>query len=327
MRDLDSLVAATFVQWGECGVSRRPPQIAMTLPRPVFPGRFYMINRRCTQRQFLLRPDDVTNEAFMYCLAEAAQRFGMEVLLPSAMSNHYHNVVYDRFGIIPEFTEHFHKMLAKCMNCVRGRAENFWSTEQVCDVELIELGDVINKLVYAATNPVKDGLVERVHHWPGVNGLSALLNARAIHAKRPKHFFAEDGVMPEHVTLNLVIPEELGDRDLILQAVRERVAEVEALTAAERARTGAGVLGRRGVLRQSWRDAPKTIAPRGNLRPTIAARSKWARIEAIQRNREFQRAYREARNALLAGKVPAFPPGTYWLKRFANVPIAAAPST
>src|ERR1700759_3787741 len=46
----------------------------MSLPRQVIPGRFYMITRRCTQRQFLLRPDEQTNNAFLYCLAEAAQR-------------------------------------------------------------------------------------------------------------------------------------------------------------------------------------------------------------------------------------------------------------
>ncbi|MBA3395821.1 MAG: hypothetical protein H0T89_24465 [Deltaproteobacteria bacterium] len=215
-------------------------------------------------------------------------------------------------------------MLAKCMNCVRGRWENFWSAEQVCDLELIEPADVLDRLVYAAANPVLDGLVERVHHWPGVNGLSALLNDRPLHAKRPKHFFAEDGVMPESVTLNLVIPAELGDREQLLRDLRERVAAVEANAAAERDRTGSRVLGRRAILRQSWRDAPMTCEPRRNLRPTIGARNKWARLETMQRNREFRTAYRHARKAILAGEAAAFPPGTYWLKRFANVLIASA---
>jgi len=61
----------------------------MTLPREVIPGRFYMVTRRCTQRQFLLRPDKETNNAFIYCLAEAAQRFDIDVILPIAMGNHH----------------------------------------------------------------------------------------------------------------------------------------------------------------------------------------------------------------------------------------------
>jgi hypothetical protein len=80
----------------------------MSLPRPVLPGQFYMITRRCTQRQLSLRPDPATNNAFTYCLIEAAQRCEIDVLLPCAMSNHYHAVIFDRYGRYPEFVEHFH---------------------------------------------------------------------------------------------------------------------------------------------------------------------------------------------------------------------------
>ena len=145
----------------------------MSLPRQVLPGQFYLITRRCTQRQFLLRPDPATNNAFTYCLVEAAQRSKVEVVLPCALSNHYHAVIFDRWGRYPEFVEHFHKMFARCQNALRGRWENFWSSEQVCVVKLVGRADVMDKLVYTATNPVKDGLVDRVDHWPGVNGLQS----------------------------------------------------------------------------------------------------------------------------------------------------------
>lgn len=150
----------------------------VSLPREVIPGRFYMVTRRCTQRQFLLRPDAQTNNAFLYCLADAAQRCNIAVLLTHAMSNHHHTIVFDRDGNLPVFTEHFHKLVAKSQNALRGRWENFWSAEQVCVVHLVDAADVMRKLVYVATNPVKDRLVERVHHWPGVNGLAALLAGR-----------------------------------------------------------------------------------------------------------------------------------------------------
>jgi hypothetical protein len=88
-------------------------------------------------------------------------------------------------------------------------------------------------------------------------------------------------------------------------------------------RTGAGVLGRRSIQRQSWRDAPASREPRRNLRPRIAARSPWTRIEAILRNREFLAAYREARAHWIAGETIPFPIGTYWLRRFAHVPLAS----
>ncbi|HWU87614.1 MAG TPA: hypothetical protein VN253_10090 [Kofleriaceae bacterium] len=295
----------------------------MTLPREIIPGRFYMVTRRCTQRQLLLRPDAATNNAFLYCLAEAAQRFDIDVLLPCAMSNHHHTVVFDRHGTLPAFTEHFHKLLAKCQNALRGRWENLWSCEQVCVVRLVDPEDVLRKLVYVATNPVKDHLVERVRHWPGVNGLTALLAQRPLHATRPRHFFRPDGSMPAAITLHLVLPPELGNLDRFRAELRHQVEYAAAAAAAERRQTGAGVLGRRAVLRQSWQASPTGREPRRQLRPQVAARSSWSRIEALLRNREFLLAYREARDRWLAGTWISFPVGTYWLRRFANVPLAA----
>jgi putative transposase len=295
----------------------------MTLPREVIPGRFYMITRRCTQRQFLLRPDKETNNAFIYCLADAANRFGIDVLLPSAMANHHHTVIYDRYGTVPAFTERFHKLLAKCQNALRGRWENLWPSEQVCVVWLVDPAAVLRKLVYVATNPVKDRLVERVHHWPGVNGLSALLGQRPLHATRPRHFFRAQGSMPAAVTLQLVLPPELGDPKQLRDELHRQVAAAEAAVAAERRRTGAGILGRRTILRQSWRDSPASHEPRRQLRPKIAARNQWARMEAVLRNREFLAAYREARGRWIAGEPIPFPVGTYWLRRFAQVPLAS----
>jgi putative transposase len=126
-------------------------------PRQVLPGQFYMITRRCTQRQFLLRPDPATNNAFTYCLIDAAQRSQVEVLLTCAMSNHHHTVIYDRWGRYPEFVEHFHKLLARSQNALRGRWENLWSSEQVCVVKLVGREAVIDKLVYTVSPSASEG--------------------------------------------------------------------------------------------------------------------------------------------------------------------------
>jgi hypothetical protein len=74
-------------------------------------------------------------------------------------------------------------------------------------------------------------------------------------------------------------------------------------------------------LRQSWRGSPASCEPRRTLRPTVAARNPWERIEALLRNREFLAAYRAARDRWIAGEATAFPIGTYWLRRFAHVPL------
>jgi hypothetical protein len=262
--------------------------------------------------------------AFTYCLIEAAQRYRIDVVLPCALSNHYHAVIFDRSGRYPAFIEHFHKMFARSQNALRGRWENLWSSEQACVVRLVGREDVMNKLVYTAANPVQDHLVDRVHHWPGVNGLGALLAGRPLRATRPLHFFRPDGSMPETVQMPLTIPPELGPAAAVLTELRDRVRGVEAEREAERQRTGGRVCGRRAVLAQSWRGQPTSREPRRNLRPRVAAQNKWARIEALLRNRAFVEAYTTARAAWRDGVPAMFPQGTYWLCRFARVAVAEA---
>jgi putative transposase len=211
--------------------------------------------------------------------------------------------------------------VARSQNALRGRWENLWSTEQTCVVKLVGREAVMDKLVYTATNPVQDHLVERVHHWPGVHGLAALLSGRPVRATRPLHFFRPDGPMPDAVELSLTLPPELGATDAVRAELRDRVRAVELERAAERQRTGARVQGRRAVLAQSWRAQPSTWEPRRNLRPRVATRSKWACVEALLRNRAFANEYARARQCWREGAAAVFPPGTYWLQRFAAVPV------
>jgi putative transposase len=294
----------------------------MTRPRQIVPNQFYMLNRRCTQRMFLLRPDAETNNAFIYCLGVAAQRHGIDVILPVAEANHHHTTIYDRHGREPEFTQLFHKLVSSCMNAYRGRWENFWSSEPPCTVRLIGRETVIAKLIYTASNPVKDHLVTRVHLWPGVNGYTNLVRGRVLHATRPRHFFSEDGDLPESVTLQLTIPPELGPAQEVIDAVREGVEAIEAALASEIRRGETRVLGRRAVREQSWRARPRSKEPRRNLRPRFAAVNPDARINALRTYRAFLGAYRDARDSWLSGEAALFPHGTYWLRRFANVSTA-----
>ena len=282
-----------------------------------------MITRRCSERRYFLRPDPETVQTYLYALGLASERTGFGLVHAMTMSNHEHVEGFDPNGRRVEFYQYLHELVARAVNCLRGRFENFWASEQTSVVRLVTVDDLVEKIVYAATNPVTAGLVARVHQWPGVNTLSALLDKRPIVVRRPRHFFSED--MPEEVTLHFRLPPGLGDEDEILERIRRRVAEVEAEQAAARAETGRGVLGRRAVRKQSWRDQPSSHEPRFGLRPQVACRHKWARMEALQRNARFLADYIDARHLWLAGQPCLFPAGTYWLRRFAHVPVAGVP--
>jgi hypothetical protein len=284
-----------------------------------------MITRSCTQRQFLLRPDDETNNAFAYCLAEAAQRFEIDIVLPMAESNHHHTILFDRYGRFPAFTEHLHKMLAKCMNARWGRWENFWAAEEVCVTRLLGREAVMKELVYAATNPVKDLLVEEACQWPGINGYRELIQNKPLCAKRPRHFFRKGGSMPAEVTLELVVPAVLGTREEVIAELRTRVEQVEQATREHRLQTGRRILGRRNVLKQSWKESPTSVEPRRRLRPRFAGPI-VDRVIALVACKDFLAAYDHARLAWKSGLRAVFPVGTYWLTRFAPVTVAPLPN-
>ncbi|MBL8621322.1 MAG: hypothetical protein JNK64_08465 [Myxococcales bacterium] len=195
-------------------------------------------------------------------------------------------MLYDRHGRIVEFYARLHLLVAKAGNVVRKRWENFWSSEPPCLVQLIDRADVLAKLVYVAINPVKDGLVERVHHWPGVSGLRALLDRRPIRVRRPPEFFDPAGEMPAEVTLALTVPPELERGDELRGELAAMVAAAEEHYARVRRKAGVRVLGRRAVLAQDWRDRPRAPEPRRGLRPRVAARDVWRRIVRHRRRQQ-----------------------------------------
>jgi REP element-mobilizing transposase RayT len=295
----------------------------MTLPRDIHPGRVYMLSRRCVQRQFLLRPDDITNEIFLYCLAVSAERFNIGIIAVTAMSNHYHAVVHDPDAVLPRFLELFHVLMARALNSHRNRWENFWAAEQANFNYCVEQGDVLDKTVYTLANPVSANLVDKVANWPGVSSMG-WLDGKAIQVQRPRRFFSSRGSMPRSVSLKLIVPPRYdGDRTTWADEVRARVADAEQSAAAYRAKTGTKVVGRKNILAASPYDRPRTEEIRRTLRPLIAAKNPCARISAIRALQEFRRLYRKARAAFCAGlRDVLFPKGTFGLLHYLCVSVS-----
>jgi hypothetical protein len=127
--------------------------------------------------------------------------------------------------------------------------------------------------------------------------------------------------MPESVTLKLSIPSELGPAAEVIAEVVAGVKAIEEQEAAKRNETGGRLFGRRAILEQKWNGSPQGVEPRRNLRPRFAGR-RDIRMDALAAYRSFLYAYRLARSEWLRGARAMFPLGTYWLSRFAGVPIA-----
>ncbi|MBK6846487.1 MAG: hypothetical protein IPG96_02685 [Proteobacteria bacterium] len=299
----------------------------MSLPRPVIAGETVMITRRCTQRQFLLRPSSAVNGIIGYCLAVAAERYGLRLHAFCAMSNHLHIVATDVRGEAPEFCRWLFEFTAKCLNAHWGRWENLWASEQPSVVRLADEQAQLAKAVYTLTNPVAAGLVTEHHHWPGVISVAARMDRPRVY-KRPVGFFRGNGPLPRHATLTMAPLPALAhiSEEQYLSRLRAAVVRREAELARERQSAGRSVLGRRQVLRQSAFDSPRGSEPRRQPSPRVACGNKWARIEALARLRSFLAGYRDAWLQWRAGERGAvFPFGTYALRVYAGVCCAQAP--
>jgi REP element-mobilizing transposase RayT len=253
----------------------------MSLARQVLPGSDYMITRRCSERRFFLRPDDDTNNAFVYCLALAALRAKVEILFVVAMSNHYHAGIHDPEGNFPIFAEHFHALLARCQNTHLCRFEAFWSSDATSVVRLVEPNDVLDKMVYAYANPAAADLVDNIEEWPGVSSFEAACTTQRLVAERPKYFFRPDGQQPMVVSLPISRPRGFASltQSEWSALLAERVRTTEAEHRERRRAAGKTVLGREAVLAQKTFDCPKTTEP------ALRYQSTHRRQEQVAKNR------------------------------------------
>jgi putative transposase len=300
--------------------------MGVTTPRRIVPNQTYLITRRCSERRFFLRPDAVTTQLFLYALAEAAQRFGIRIIAWLAMSNHYHAVVEDPRGELPAFLCHFHKMSARSLNRRWGRWENFWAAEQASVVRLVQREDVLDKTIYSLVNPVLAHLVERMVDWPGATSFH-VLDGRVLKIERPRIFYRDDGSMPAVVELRAEAPTDWpGGSTSWFQAVRAGVERRVAHADERRRAAGIRVVGRRALLNLDPMSKPRTVAPRGGLRPELGCLDAERRIAELGVLERFRDAYASARAALLAGKQALFPWGTYKVVRELGAACAPMPA-
>jgi putative transposase len=288
-----------------------------------------MITRRTSQRAFYLRPDEITQAIFAYCLAEAAAKFGMELIAWTLMVNHYHAIVHDPHGNLPKFIERLHRLMANVLNERWDRTENLWSSTETNVVYLATREDILRKVVYVLTNPISADLVERVSDWQGVSSSLEYLDGEkeTTHA-RPEYFFSpKKSVMPAEATLKVTLPRIITDHESAsswAERVRAEVAKKEASLRVLRRQNGRKVRGWKAVVAVSPFASPakaktssgrKRPGARESIRPAIAAEDREARLEEIKRLQYFRQRHEAARLRYVDGETTVeFPAGTYKMR-------------
>lgn len=294
----------------------------MTLPRQVLPNRTYLVTRRCIGRRFLLRPDGALNNLFIYCLGLAAKKHGVEVHALSAMSNHYHLVLTDVEGVLPDFMAWLNRQLAKCIKQLRAWDEVVWEPNGTYSaVELSGPTEVLDKIAYTLLNPVTAGLVRSPERWPGALSTLETLHKGAMNATHPGMWF-KDGA-PDEVSLALNTPPCFSAHSGFIQALEALLTSRLLRVRAELRRQGRGFLGRTRIRKTIAADRPSTKKPKFGLNPVFSALTRAAWRAAARKLRAFRIAYRESYRAWRSGaRDIAFPAGTWWVVRHAGAAAA-----
>ena len=305
------------------------------------PRTRYKVTRRTLERRLFMVPDaqhaEELNNLIGYCLGYALEKYEVDLHAACFESNHSHMDVFDRLGQLPGFKQMFFSFLARGINALRGRFETVWAPGGSCDTEpaphLRLEGDEfdpspLGDLVYTLTNPVKDGLVKKASRWPGFTTEGWRFGETRTFRK-PTHFFdAKNSKLPDTVSITLVRPDvlpQLSDDEVYDQLT----AEVHAREKFHQKRLTADsrrFMGEDKIQGQRWNKVPESRSARFRVKPKIAEPSRWARLAALQRDRDWERAYASARADWSNGNWDVeFPFGTYWMQRFVGVRVAAAP--
>ncbi len=258
------------------------------------------------------------------------------------MSSHIHLVVSDPSAVLPQFMHALDLTIAKAMNAELERRENLWRPGSYDLVALEDDEAVISAIVYTLMNPVAAGLVRSGHQWPGLRTDPRDLAARHIVARKAGRFFGEDrqatgdsresedgqatgdSQTPDIAHFDIVPPRLRGEMTVahLVEVVRQRVEEQEAVCQAKMAAQGRHFLGRKRLLALSPSTTASSPEPLGTLNPRVAAGHRHTRIAAIRRLKAFLDEYREALEEYLAclrsdielAREVIFPAGTYLMR-------------
>jgi REP-associated tyrosine transposase len=221
--------------------------------------------------------------------------------------------------------QYLDSLVARAVNASLGRFEAFWATDgSYSAVEPLDLADILAKAAYVLANPVAAGLVRRGAEWPGLRTSPEQIGT-TITVRRPKHFFDPKGYLPETVELELSVPPGFAAAAEFREQLSAAVRELEEKHRQESAAEGRRFLGVARVIAQNPFARPPAGEPRFGLKPRIAARDKWRRIEGLLRLKSFVNEYRQALAEWSSGvRNVVFPAGTYHLRVLHGVLCAGA---
>ena len=294
---------------------------SMTQPRRLLPGRTYLITRRVIRSHYLLRPDDQTNNVFIFVMAFLAEKYGIIIHATTVMSTHHHTVLTDPNRNLPKFLEQLHRLTALAMKIYRKWEGPLWDHEPTSVVELRTPQAVVENIAYVMGNPSDAGAVYHAEDWPGIVTKLSDLGKGRFKAELPDVYFDKDNEQwPKEVTLKLEMPAGLEEHfDDPIEAINQEYKRIQKEARRRMKDEGRSFMGVDKSLKVSPYKRSKSWEQLRSLNPTFAVGrgQPEAKKQAMLVLYKFRKAYRKALDQWKEGvRDVLFPLGTWWMKVF-----------
>ena len=299
----------------------------MSQPRQIIPGATYLITRRVLRRHYLLKPDFVVNNLFLFFLAVLSAKYGIAITAFCIVSTHEHLIVTDKLGQLPLFLRDLHRLTALVLKIHRKWDGAFWDHEQTSVVHLQTPEAIAEKIAYVMANPTAVGAVRYAKDWPGLVTTPKDLGKGSWTAKRPTVYLDQQSSQwPEQATLTLEMPPMLVQAyDDPVAVIEREYEELQQKARDEAAANGRPFMGADRVMKVSPYERAKSWEDIRSLNPTFAVGrgQQKAKELAIKALKAFRSAYRDALKRWRSGnRMAVFPLGTWWMATFHGASVA-----
>lgn len=284
--------------------------------------------QRTVDRQFLTLPTAVIRNLAGACAARALMEFPVLLYWLEININHEHMGIAPSDGSkeaytrVIRFKQLYHRLFAWGINCLLGREGALFSSASR-DVLCLDDESVREAFGYAITNPVKDGLVDRVAHWKGFSSYPSVAlgeDTAYTYVDRTAWHQAggeRSGKPPEAFTKTVHLrftplpgTEKMSPGERQAQ-VRRQCRELEQKFREEREKEGKKVMSAARLEKLDYRDRPSTPAKK-SPKPIFHGSSREVIDEFQEAYESFLAAYRAASIAYRNGNLDTeFPRGSF----------------
>ena len=294
-------------------------------PRWIQADKVYAQTQRTIDRQFLFKPDPVVRNIIGASAVRAQQKHPVHIYWLEFNINHEQNGIaplsdsFEDLNNVVRFKQTFHKILVYELNVHHDREGGMFSTPPRT-VPCLDNPSLEQQFFYALTNPVKDGLVDKISHWKGFSSYDHLAHGKdevftwfdrtqwhRDGKKETLQFYLRSGRL-KYTPLPSLAHMKPGERE---SYIRREVRAIEKSCREEREENSQKVMSSNRLAQLDPRDRPKTRPPR-TKKPlchcSCPERAKKYELQLLSFLDAYDRAstlYRSGNHAV------AFPSGSY----------------